>query len=145
MTWFADCHDVASVKDRYRELARRYHPDLGGDTGTMQAINAAYQAAIDWYTGQPLDETTPSPVSMAFLQQELAKALAGLSALEMEAVAVYQVGMRVWVIGETVPYAEELRRLGCRWDGARSVWIWRHPQDQGIDDDSGSGLLRIIR
>jgi curved DNA-binding protein CbpA len=26
----------------FRALARRYHPDVGGDTATMQRLNAAY-------------------------------------------------------------------------------------------------------
>jgi hypothetical protein len=30
------------LKRRWQELARRHHPDLGGDMRTMQEINAAY-------------------------------------------------------------------------------------------------------
>jgi len=30
------------LKRRWQELARQHHPDLGGDTGAMQEINAAY-------------------------------------------------------------------------------------------------------
>src|SRR3712207_5953220 len=30
------------LKRRWQELARRHHPDLGGDTRAMQEINAAY-------------------------------------------------------------------------------------------------------
>lgn len=33
--------DYPTVKRRYRELAMRHHPDRGGDTDTLQAINAA--------------------------------------------------------------------------------------------------------
>jgi hypothetical protein len=29
------------LKRRWQELARRHHPDLGGETGDMQEINAA--------------------------------------------------------------------------------------------------------
>lgn len=32
----------AELQRRWRELARRHHPDLGGDDRTMQEINAAY-------------------------------------------------------------------------------------------------------
>jgi hypothetical protein len=35
------------IKAKYRELAKRWHPDLGGDTATMQAINAEYAWAMD--------------------------------------------------------------------------------------------------
>lgn len=33
--------DYPTAKRRYRELAMRHHPDRGGDTDTLQAINAA--------------------------------------------------------------------------------------------------------
>ena len=31
------------VQAGYRELAKRYHPDTGGDTAKMQEVNAAYE------------------------------------------------------------------------------------------------------
>lgn len=34
------------IKRRYRELAKRYHPDRGGDAREMQRIIAAYQFLI---------------------------------------------------------------------------------------------------
>ena len=33
----------AQIKQRYRKLAKRYHPDLGGDPHQMQRLTAAYE------------------------------------------------------------------------------------------------------
>jgi curved DNA-binding protein CbpA len=44
--FFRDCATVDQVKTRYRDLARKHHPDLGGDTATMQQINAEYEIAM---------------------------------------------------------------------------------------------------
>jgi len=42
----ADADDKA-IRQRYHELAQRYHPDrCGGDDRRMKAINAAYQALM---------------------------------------------------------------------------------------------------
>jgi len=30
------------LKDRYRELSKRHHPDLGGEKGKMRELNEAY-------------------------------------------------------------------------------------------------------
>ena len=38
------------IKQAYRNLAKRYHPDMGGDTATMQQLNAEYTAAMDTAT-----------------------------------------------------------------------------------------------
>jgi DnaJ-domain-containing protein 1 len=35
------------IKRRYRSLAKRYHPDLGGDQRQMQRIIAAYELLKD--------------------------------------------------------------------------------------------------
>lgn len=38
---------LEELKKEYRVLAKKYHPDLGGDTATMQAINAEYDKHYD--------------------------------------------------------------------------------------------------
>ncbi|HEX7733688.1 MAG TPA: J domain-containing protein [Ktedonobacteraceae bacterium] len=34
---------MPQIKQRYRKLAKRYHPDLGGDPRQMQRLTAAYE------------------------------------------------------------------------------------------------------
>jgi DnaJ-domain-containing protein 1 len=34
------------IKRRYRELAKRHHPDHGGDARQMQLLNEAYQILV---------------------------------------------------------------------------------------------------
>jgi curved DNA-binding protein CbpA len=40
MSYFVDMTTVAEARERYRSLAKTHHPDAGGDTNTLQAINA---------------------------------------------------------------------------------------------------------
>ena len=42
MNYFSGMSTVGQVKSEYRKLAKLNHPDLGGVTAVMQAINAAY-------------------------------------------------------------------------------------------------------
>ena len=42
MTYFNNIRTLEALKKAYRELAMLHHPDRGGDTATMQAINAEY-------------------------------------------------------------------------------------------------------
>ena len=39
MKYFKDCKTIEEVKSLYKKLAMENHPDKGGDTATMQAIN----------------------------------------------------------------------------------------------------------
>ena len=42
MKYFANCRTLDELKKEYRRLAMKHHPDHGGDTATMQAINNEY-------------------------------------------------------------------------------------------------------
>ena len=39
MKYFTECKTLDELKKEYRRLAMQHHPDVGGDTATMQAIN----------------------------------------------------------------------------------------------------------
>ncbi len=47
------------LKRRWQELARRHHPDLGGDTRAMQEINAAYSVLKPQTAGGARDTASP--------------------------------------------------------------------------------------
>jgi hypothetical protein len=47
------------LKRRWQELARRHHPDLGGDTRAMQEINAAYSFLKPQASGGLRDTSSP--------------------------------------------------------------------------------------
>lgn len=40
--WFNNCRTLDEARAEYRRLCFKYHPDFGGDTLVMQAINVAY-------------------------------------------------------------------------------------------------------
>ena len=41
LKYFKDCNSKEECKKLYKKLAFMYHPDRGGDTETMKAINEA--------------------------------------------------------------------------------------------------------
>src|SRR5260221_11560026 len=59
--------DTATIRNAFRRLARRYHPDVAntGSVSHMQRLNAAYQVLSDperrrGYDAQPLPSRRPS-------------------------------------------------------------------------------------
>lgn len=46
MKYFANCTTLESLKHEYRRLCMIHHPDRGGDTATMAAINDEYDAVF---------------------------------------------------------------------------------------------------
>lgn len=55
--------DYGQIRRRYRQLASRHHPDHGGSTGRLQAINAAMDALRRHYGHQPTADARFSPKS----------------------------------------------------------------------------------
>jgi curved DNA-binding protein CbpA len=59
MSWFAGCKNYEEIKARYRDLAKKHHPDRGGDTRTMQDINREF----DYWRRQARSRTYGSHTS----------------------------------------------------------------------------------
>ena len=43
---------VEQIKIKYKQLAMKHHPDLGGDLETMKILNNAYEEALKRCNGQ---------------------------------------------------------------------------------------------
>ena len=47
MTYFKNITTIEELKKEYRTLIKLYHPDNGGDTATMAAINNEYDVLFN--------------------------------------------------------------------------------------------------
>ena len=47
MNLFEDCNNDADIKQKFKTLAKIYHPDNGGTTAQMQEVNRQYRIAIN--------------------------------------------------------------------------------------------------
>lgn len=75
MKYFTNCRTLDELKKEYRRLAMLNHPDHGGDTATMQAINSEYDAvfpafrlAYNQTAATPTTETAASTRSEFYTQ-----------------------------------------------------------------------------
>jgi hypothetical protein len=126
MKWFAGCHTVEEVKSLYRTLAKQHHPDRGGDTQTMQDINAAYHAALSRMDGQKHNDGEREYTYQYNQQREQAAMDKIAELLRIRGTFdVYLIGTWVWVTGDTKPIKDELKKAGCQWHSKRSCWYWR--------------------
>lgn len=133
--FFENCRTLDELKAEYRRLARIYHPDMGGDTETMQQINAQYEATFNRLNGssaQPKTETA-------------AEFIAVIDALmKLRSITVELCGSWLWISGETKAVREELKAAGCRWASKKAMWYW-HPAGQGSKSRGGSVPMEDIR
>jgi hypothetical protein len=122
MKWFKECETLEDVKALYKRLAKQHHPDLGGDTATMQEINKEYAfASAKAIQGANLsDEET---------EREILSSEAYRNAVErvvhLEGITLELVGYWLWVTGNTYPVRQTLKAAGFLFASKKLAWYFR--------------------
>lgn len=146
MTYFTTCATLDDLKKAYKHLAQHHHPDVGGDTAAMQAINAEYSARFEELkharnTAAAEDSTgrTRSTTECAGDFIEIINRLLSLDGLEIELC-----GRWLWIGGNTRAHKEALKAAGCRWSSGKKLWSWHYAED-GDKWHRGSKTMAEIR
>jgi curved DNA-binding protein CbpA len=121
--YFANCHTSDEIKAEYRRLAKANHPDLGGDTATMQQINAAYAYHMAQVTrrekpGKSEQEYSDLATVHEAIRQAI-EAIINLAGLDIEICSLW-----VWVSGNTRTHKEALKASGYRWAPKKERWYF---------------------
>lgn len=130
MKWFIDCHCIEDVKSRYRELSKKYHPDMNGGSAEsekiMKQINAEYEKAAARYKNihrkaetAEAETVDPEPVE---IPEELAEIVAQVK--HMDGVNVEIIGKWVWLSGNTYAYKDTIKSLGFMWAKKKKAWYY---------------------
>jgi hypothetical protein len=115
--FFINCTSIEDVKQLYKKLAMQYHPDKGGDTLTMQQINAEYQQIL-------------KDKSFSFDNEEQEKdfiiypeVISKLIVLDQ--VLIELIGSWIWVSGNTYKHRETLKKAGLFFAPQKVMWYYR--------------------
>lgn len=122
MKWFNECKTLDEVKATYKKLAKQHHPDLGGDTVTMQELNKEYAfACAKVIKGANFsDEKTEQEIKFS---EEYRVALEKI--IHLEDVNIELVGFWIWVTGNTYPVKAILKDAGFFFASKKLAWYFR--------------------
>lgn len=122
MNYFQDCTTLDEIKARYKKLAKQHHPDCGGDTETMQAINTEYAfACAHVFKGENLDaEEADEQLRMSEEYRKVIEQIIHLSEIVIELV-----GNWIWVTGNTFPVRKQLKAAGLFFASKKVAWYYR--------------------
>jgi len=120
---------LEELKAMYRKLAVQHHPDHGGNTEAMKAVNNEYDELFpklkdihktkDGETYTAKQTTTETADQFKDLINELMK---------MDNIVIEVIGCFVWVTGNTKPNKDKLKALRFQWHSKKSAWYLK-PED----------------
>lgn len=122
MEWFNGCRTLDEVKALYKQLAKKYHPDLGGDTETMQSINREFRdvsARIIGGSGLSEEETADE----IRLSEEYRQAIEKI--IHLDGITIELVHRWIWVTGLTRKHKDVLKEAGYFFASKKLAWYFR--------------------
>jgi len=139
MKWFKECETLEEVKALYKKLAKQYHPDLGGDTASMQEINKEYAfATAKAIKGANLsDEEAENEILSS---EAYRKAIEQI--IHLDGITIELVGYWLWVTGNTYPVRAALKTAGFLFAPKKVAWYFRTAEYK-VSQSSGKSLDEI--
>ena len=117
MRYFEGISTLDDLKRRYHALCKELHPDCGGSTEAMQALNAEYAQMLKRVMNA--DFSTEAEASELLYRDKIA-AIVHLDGLELEII-----GKWLWVSGNTYAHREALKREGFCFAPVKKLWFYR--------------------
>lgn len=122
MKYFTNCKTLDELKKSYRKLAMEHHPDRGGDTETMKAINNEYEQMFNTLKNGSTSATDSTTTESAYDFISIIDKI-----IRIEGIVVELCGSWLWVSGDTKPVKDELKAAGFRWASRKKMWYWCPP------------------
>ena len=126
--YFAGLKDQTEIKALYKNLVFKHHPDKGGDTATMQDINAQYSDVMRGIYQTKATEENRGEESVDWWMEQEGMIFEKISQLiKLEGLEIELLGVWIWVTGNTKEHKKELGKdgIGCRWSKDKNAWYWR--------------------
>lgn len=122
--YFEGIQTLTELKTQYKKLAMVFHPDKGGDTEKMKAINNEYEKLFnilkDSYNQQAKAQGTHETNEMPEQYRDII-----LNIMDLDGIEIELVGSWIWISGNTKDHRETLKANGCLWASKKLMWYWR--------------------
>lgn len=105
------------LKKQYKKLAKQYHPDNGGDSEIMKAINNEFEKYTSFGEGNSKDTTSNNSTS----RNNFTNIINSIINYNIE---IEICGSWIWLTGDTYSIKEELKNLGFRWSSSKKKWYY---------------------
>ena len=124
-----ELNNATELKNAYRDLIKKNHPDVGGCTESMKTINAEYE-----YLFNNVNELGRSRMSAEDLKKDF-NSLNDSYREQLEKIIflndinIEVIGSWLWLSGSTYQHYDTIKGEGFKWSKSKKAWYWY----KGID------------
>ena len=116
--YFQGCSSLDEVKRKYKELALKHHPDRGGDTRIMQAVNNEYDAIKKNPFFKFWKEKEESQQDYVQFPDIISKIIG------FKDITIELCGNWLWISGNTYKHRKQLKQFGFLYADKKKIWYW---------------------
>lgn len=142
-SYFKECKNLEDVKKTFRMLAKKFHPDLGGNAETFKKINNEYEEAFEYFKNEynskaenEKKQNTETPEEF----RDIINILIKLDGLEIEICGTW-----LWLSGNTYIYKDIIKSLNFRWSKGKKKWYFYNGITSKNHKIKGSKTMEQIR
>ncbi|MDK2062759.1 hypothetical protein PT520_09545 [Aliarcobacter butzleri] len=110
---FKEVTELVEAKKLYKNLAKKLHPDVGGDEESFKALNAVYNHILEH--GLFFSSETSFDLDIEKIISQV---------LHFENIEIEVVGKWIWISGDTRAIKETLKNLGFKWASKKMMWYY---------------------
>lgn len=133
--------DLDDLKQEYRKLANKYHPDKGGSTAQFQELQNEYEKLRNKIlSGSSLSEAEKE--NEIVIDEALRAAINAI--ITLEGIKIELIGKWIWVSGNTFPVYKQIKSAGFEFIKKKGVPYWIY---KGVESKSrgGTDMADIVK
>ena len=128
-SYFNQCNNLQDVKIQFRILAKKNHPDLGGNAEIFKIINNEYDIAFEYFKkldNNQEEKTAKTENRKAKYNYENSSIYKNIieKLIHYENINIEIVGSWIWLDGETYPIKDIIKDLKFRWSKSKKKWYY---------------------
>lgn len=126
MKYFKNCKTIEDVKEAFRDLAKKLHPDCGGDAEEfkkmMQEYTTVFKRLKNVHRGQAAGQEDQKTEYREQTAEEFADTINKV--IHLDGIEIEIVGTWIWLSGNTYPHRDTIKAAGFFFSSKHKKWYY---------------------